>query len=82
MSTESDARHGIVTQIAHGECLGVDPPPCSEAILEAHNRILNCAVGFFGKAVSLSKLDEWGEKPRESVTVMPHLFFNAGKGSG
>ena len=80
LSTESDAQHGIVTQIAHGECLGVDPPPCSRAILEAHNRILNCAVGFFGKAVSLFKLDEWGEKPRESVTVMPCPSFECGEG--
>ena len=82
MSTESDARHGIVTQIAHGECLGVDPPPLLGGDTRSTQPNIELRRWVLGKAVSLSKLDEWGEKPRESVTVMPHLFFNAGKGSG
>ncbi len=81
MSTKSDARHGIVTQIAHGECLGVDPPLFGGDTGNAQPNIeLRCWV--LGKEVSLSKLDEWGEKPRESVTVMLHLSFECGEGSG
>ena len=55
-------------------------PPRLDAILYPTQPNIELSRRVLGKVTSLSKLDEWGERPRESVTVMLHLSFEHGEG--
>ena len=55
-------------------------PPRLDAILYPTQPNIELSRRVLGKVTSLSKLDEWGERSRESVTVMPRLSFEHGEG--